>query len=191
MRILHIDADRPEKELVSNIASLIRPGKVFIYPTDTVYGLGCRMDDQKAVERIFQIKGRERIKPLSIAVSGIDMAKKYAVIDSAAERLLKNQSEPTTLILKKRDSVPDYVTGGLDTVGLRLIDCPFVKKLIDELGAPIITTSANTSGRAAPKNVAEIEHLVLENVDLLVDGRSCRSGKPSKVIDHSTGTVLR
>lgn len=191
MRILHIDADRPEKGLVSQIASLVRRGKVFIYPTDTVYGLGCRIDDPKAVERIYAIKGREEGKPLSIAVSGMGMAKEYAVIDPSAERMLKASGEPLTLILKKKGSVPDYVTGGLDTVGLRIVDCSFVKMLIDELGTPIITTSANTSGNKPPACVADIEHRVLEDVDVLIDARTCGTGKPSKVIDHSTGSILR
>ena len=191
MRVLHIDAERPEKELVSQIASLVRRGRVFIYPTDTVYGLGCRIDDPKAVERIYGIKGREECKPLSIAVSGIEMAKKYAEIDPSAERMLKASGEPLTLILKKKDSVPDYVTGGLETVGLRIIDCPFVRKLIDELGVPITTTSANTSGKKPPASVADIEHRVMEEVDVLIDSRSYGTGKPSKVIDHSSGSIIR
>jgi len=190
MKLLRINAEKPEKGLVSIVAKEVAGGGVIIYPTDTVYGIGCRLDPV-SIKRVFEVKRRDVSKPLSIACRDLDLAKEYAYISRAEEGYIRaNLGRPMTFILKKRDVVPDIVTGGLDSVGVRIIDSPFVRELLSVVGEPIVTTSANVSGGKAPVRVSEISAEVKNGVDYVVDGGPCRVGVPSMVVYPSTGRVV-
>jgi L-threonylcarbamoyladenylate synthase len=192
MKLLRTNADHFDGFLVSIVSQQIREGAVIIYPTDTVYGIGCSIDKVDSVKRIFEIKCREQDKPLSVAFPSIEMAKKYAEISPADEDYMKEHiNEPLTFVVKKKPSVPDFVTAGLDTVGIRIPDNEVLRKMLTAADMPIITTSVNFSGQKAPTKVGDIDMRIIEQVDLVIDSGPCRIGKPSKVIDLASGKVLR
>lgn len=191
MKILKI-GDNLNQDLVSIVSQQILDGRVLVYPTDTVYGIGCAINNIDGVERIFQIKCRSKDKPLSVAFSSLEMVKKYAEIRREEEEYMRAHiNEPLTFIVKKKPLVADIVTAGKNTVGVRILNHEFMNRVLEEADTPIITTSANISGEEAPACVGDIKMRVLEKVDLVVDGGPCRVGKPSKVVDLTTGRILR
>ncbi len=188
---LRIDSKNPEKDRIVFVAKAIKEGKIVIYPTDTVYGIGCDINSD-SVKRIFEIKKRNSEKPLSIAFSDFDMAKKYVFLEEKDERFIKEHiHEPYTFIVGKKKNVPDIVTSGKEGVGVRIIDHVVTRGIIDAVGIPIITTSANISGRKPPRSVEEIDDEIKREVDIIIDSGPCRVGKPSKIIDLRSREVLR
>jgi len=166
---------------------VLRNGGIIAYPTDTTYGIGCDISNKGAVERVFKIKGRDFNKPLSIACSSIEMLKGYADIDNDIAGMLDRFFPgPVTLLLKKSDLVPDKVTAGSERVGVRIPDHDETLELIEALGRPIITTSANLSGESDPVAAAEIKLAV----DLVIVGK-CKYGIPSTIIDMESRTIIR
>ena len=140
MKLLRTNADRLDGFLVSIVSQQIREGAVIIYPTDTVYGIGCSIDNIASVKKVYEIKCREQDKPLSIAFPNIEMAKKYAEISPEDEKYITEHiNEPFTFVVKKRPSVPDIVTSGKDTVGIRIPDNIILKKILEAADTPIIT----------------------------------------------------
>jgi len=191
MKILRISPDNPEEGKILCAADFLRRGKILIYPTDTVYGLGCSVDSPE-VKKIFDIKKRERNMPLSVAFSGIEMVEEYAIVgDEERKFVVDNIDEPYTFILKKKNGIPDAITAGKDTVGVRIPNHAVVRALVEKAGVPIITTSANVSGEAPSVSVEGIADEIKEGADLIIDSGPCRVGKPSKVIDLRSGKVLR
>ncbi len=169
----------------------IRDGAVFVYPTDTVYGLGCDALNEEAVGRIFEVKGRGLDKPLSVAFSDLDQLLEFVEVDEEQKMVMgKRLPGPYTFIVPNI-RIPKIVTAGLDTVGVRVPDYSLVRELIKKAKTPIVTTSANKSGGKAPCSVNEVDKGVLGIVDFALDGGACGSGKPSKIINLVTGERLR
>ena len=132
LKVLHINPENIEREnenrKLNLAAGLIREGKIIVYPTDTVYGLGCSIYS-KNINKIFEIKKRTN-KPLSVAFSDIKMLKKYAFMDAGQEKFIKeNLHKPYTFILKKKDKISDDITFG-EKLGARIPDNRIVKELI-------------------------------------------------------------
>lgn len=191
MRLLEINPQNPEKELILSVAKVIKKGGIIIYPTDTVYGIGCDINSD-SVKRIFDIKKRNFDKPLSVAFSNINMAKQYVFFSRKEEKfIMEHIYEAYTFIVKKRGVVPDIVTSGGGSVGIRIIDHEVTREIINSANVPIITTSANISGRMAPKTVEEMDDEIKKEADIIIDSGPCRSGVPSKVIDLRSGKILR
>lgn len=197
MKILKINSDNPEKEIIDKVVEAIKKGKVIIYPTDTVYGLGVNALDEKAVKKIFQIKGRDFNKPISIIVKDIEMAKKVASFGKDIEKILeKIFPGPVTVILFKKKILSEILTGGTEKIGLRIPDCKFTRILMENLDFPITTTSANISGSPVSTDIQEILNQ-FENQkikpDLIIDAgilsesqpafAKATAGKPSTVLD--------
>jgi L-threonylcarbamoyladenylate synthase len=146
-KILKINSDNPGEKVIKKAVEELKNGKVIIYPTDTVYGLGANALDEKAVRKVFEIKKRDFKKPISIIVRDLEMAKKVASFDKDTEKILKKIFPgPVTAILYKKKILPDILTGGSNKVGIRIPDCKFTQALMQELDFPITTTSANISG---------------------------------------------
>jgi L-threonylcarbamoyladenylate synthase len=191
MKLLRINAENPEKGLVSFIAREVALGRIIIYPTDTVYGIGCRLDPD-SVKKIFKIKERSQDKPLSIAFKDLASAKEYVSLSQEEERYIKEHlDKPMTFVVKKKDTVPDIVTSGKNTVGIRIIDDAFIRELLSCTGEPIITTSANVSGEKAPASFGEIRSELLKKADLVIDCGPCKVGIPSIVVYPATGELIR
>ena len=175
-------------ELASKEAALVlfKSGAV-VYPTDTLYGLGVNVFDTEAMRRLFLIKKRPAAKPVPVMVSSIAMAKSVAVIDYKQEEVLKSLwPGPFTFVLRKKSVVPYLVTGGKDSLALRIPDNDFCKRLLADFEGPISCTSANVSGEEPSVNPREIQkrfELEKHKPDLIVDAGTLPLSDPSTVID--------
>ena len=177
---------------IKDMAAVLNAGAIIIYPTDTIYGIGCLINFPKSIGRIFKIKKRPRIKPLLIMVKDLEMLKEYAIFNKKLEKIiLKNIKKPVSFVIKTRKGkIPGMVNANGDTIGVRFPNTVFLKKLFQKINYPLITTSANISGKPFPKRFRDIEKKILDKVDFSIKGKNL-SGKPSKVIDLKTGKVLR
>ena len=155
------------------------------YPTDTVYGLGASMKASQAIERIYQVKQRPRSLPLPLLLANISQIAEVA--DSVPEVAWKLAQHflpgGLTLILFKSSLVPEAITGGGRTVAVRIPAHPVTLALIRELGAPIIGTSANLSGRPSPVTAQEVAEQLGDKIDLIIDGGGCPQGIESTIVD--------
>lgn len=171
------------KLTVPEAAERIKSGDVVAFPTETVYGLGADAQNPGAVRKTFEMKGRPSDNPLIVHVSGREQAAELVTdISPAAETLIREfWPGPLTLVMKKRSHIPDAVTGGLDTVAIRMPDHPVALELIKETG-PLTAPSANRSGRPSPTSP---EHLIQDHGDTIhfIDGGRCSIGLESTVLD--------
>ncbi|MFQ5887332.1 MAG: L-threonylcarbamoyladenylate synthase [Candidatus Hydrothermarchaeales archaeon] len=172
---------RCTEEAIREAARLIGEGKLVVYPTDTLYGVGCSALDEGAIRTVFAVKKRDASKPLSIAVCDLRMLRRYTAFESRAMQVMERFFPgPLTFILRKRN-LPDVLTGGAETVGVRIPESRVALKLIMLAGVPIVSTSANVSGREPPETAEEaLEHL--PEVDLALDAGRL-AGLPSTIID--------
>jgi len=160
-----------------NIKEEILAGKILIYPTDTIYGLGCNALDENAVKKIREIKSRDKDKPLSIIAPSFEWIKENLIVDCDMKKYLPG---PYTIILKKKDKNFLKHVSNSDTLGVRIPDSDFCRK-IQESGVPFITTSVNLSGEPFANKVSGIKPAVLDKVDFIIDAKEL-SGKPSALI---------
>ena len=129
--------------------AVLQKGGLLAFPTDTVFGLGCIVED-KAISRVYEVKGRSFDKPLPMMCDSLAMMKRYAHVDERVEKIYEHfMPGALTLILKKKESVPSYATLGKDTIGIRVPDDEFILGLIADLGVPLMVTSANISGNGS------------------------------------------
>lgn len=168
-------------------AQILRRGGLLAVPTETVYGLAANGLDAKAVEKIYEVKGRPAIKPLSLMLPGPEAMPLYAgEVPAAAKALAEGfWPGPLTLVLKARDTIPDIVRAGGDTIGLRCPDHPLTLELLRELGFPLAAPSANPSGLPSPKSADEVLAYFDGQIDGVLDGGPCGLGTESTILDLS------
>lgn len=175
------------REAAEAVAELLARGGVVAVPTDTVYGLIADVLLPVAVRKIFRIKARAHAKALPVFVRDIPMARQYASIDGKLWRVLEELwPGRTTAVLRKRLAMPDLVTGGARTVGLRIPAHPFLEQLLALYPHPLVGTSANLSGSEPAQSADEVRRTFRGNVpqpDLLVDGGVLPPSPPSTVWD--------
>ncbi|MBI4132085.1 MAG: threonylcarbamoyl-AMP synthase [Candidatus Sungbacteria bacterium] len=173
MEIIHL-TERNHGAVVERAASLLRRGGVVAVPTDTVYGLAADVFRDTAVRKVFRIKKRSHTKALPVFIRGVQAAKTYAYVDAKLERLLaKLWPGQTTVVLRKRDAMPDLITGGTPKVGLRVPDHPFLSELLAIYPNPLTATSANISGSEPAVSGVDVQNTFRGRIpmpDLLVDG---------------------
>ena len=174
---------------VAEAAALIRAGKLVAFPTETVYGLGANALDAAAVARIFAAKGRPRSSPLIVHVDSLEMARSLAAVwPAAAETLARRYwPGPLTLVLFKAPAVPDVVTAGLPTVGLRIPAHPLALELIRAAGVPLAAPSANLFTELSPTTAAHVSHAL---ADFVLDGGPARVGIESTVLSLAGAPTL-
>ncbi len=176
-------------------AELIQNGETVIFPTETVYGLGANALDVLAVEKIFKAKGRPSDNPLIVHISKAEDMETLAEVipEGAASLAEKFWPGPLTIILKKKPCVPDTVSAGLDTVGIRLPENEIARDFIARCGVPIAAPSANISGKPSPTSFAHVFEDMNGRVAGIIRGGECRVGVESTVIDMTSEipTVLR
>jgi len=164
-------------------SQVVKGGGLMVYPTDTVYGLGCDPFNVEAVNRIFQAKGRRK-KPLPVLASDIEYVAKIAILSErvrkAASRFWPGQ---LTLVVPKRPALPDVVTCGVDSVGVRIPKHDIAVQLIRLCGGLLIGTSANKTGEEPPRTAEEATRQLGEDVDIVLDGGPTTFGMPSTVVD--------
>lgn len=170
---------------VQKAAAILRAGGLVAIPTETVYGLGADGLNPAAVENIFRAKGRPQDNPLILHVPDDTWLARYCQdIPETAYALTKRfWPGPLTLILPRRAVVPDVVTAGLDTVGMRCPDHPLTRAIIAAAGVPVAAPSANTSGRPSPTAAAHVLDDMDGKIDAVVDGGSCSVGVESTIVD--------
>ncbi|MBQ6495157.1 MAG: threonylcarbamoyl-AMP synthase [Bacilli bacterium] len=176
--------DNCNKELLVAASNCIKEGKLVIFPTETVYGIGADGLNANAVKNIFIAKGRASDNPLILHVSSIDMINRIAYIESKLEKDLINAffPGPLTIILKKKEIVPNIVCGNLDTVGVRMPINNIAHDLIELSNTPIAAPSANISGRPSGTNIKDIYDELNNRVDYIIDGGDTNIGLESTVI---------
>lgn len=157
--------------------SEIREGKIFIYPTDTIYGIGCDAENVLAVEKIRTIKGRDN-KPFSVIAPSLKWIKDNLVVDIDLKKFLPG---PYTVVLKKKKREFLSHVSELPTLGVRIPKCEFTK-LVQQVGVPFITTSVNFSGQKPVIAADEIPKEIRKQVDVVIEGDGECSGVPSALI---------
>ena len=158
------------KSEISKTLEQIKVGKIIVYPTDTIWGLGCDATNQSAVEKVYQIKNRSESKSLIILVDGMEMLEAYvAAVPEVIEKYIKTATNPTTVIYSQPIGLASNVVAQDDTVAIRIVKNEFCKALIKSFGKPIVSTSANFSNQPSPSNFDEIDPLLLEKADYIVN----------------------
>lgn len=173
------------REEVLRAAELIRAGRLVAFPTETVYGLGANALDPAAVARIFAAKGRPSTSPLIVHVSSVRMARELVVAEwteAAAVLAERFWPGPLTLILPKRPGIPDSVTAGLPTVGVRVPAHALALELLEAAEVPIAAPSANRFTQLSPTTAAHVREGLGDRVDLILDGGPCHVGIESTVL---------
>lgn len=187
---VYIDTQAPEAEYIEEAAEIIRNGQLVAFPTETVYGLGANALNAQACAEIFVVKGRPQDNPLIVHVSNLEMVKSLVTgWNKQAERCARAfWPGPLTLVLPKTAIIPDTVSAGLDTVGIRMPNNPVAIALIEKAGVPIAAPSANLSGKPSPTNGIHVWKDLQGRIPLILDGGVCDVGVESTVLDL-TGEV--
>ena len=172
---------------VERAAEVLRAGGLVAFPTETVYGLGADASNPAAVARVFEAKGRPPDHPLIVHLSDAALLGRWAVEIPDAARHLAHAfwPGPLTILLRRAPDVPDEVTGGRDTVGLRVPDHPVALQLLRAVGTGVAAPSANRFGRVSPTRADDVVDELGGEVDLVLDGGPCRVGVESTIVDLS------
>jgi L-threonylcarbamoyladenylate synthase len=180
---------------IDEAAAVLRAGGLVALPTETVYGLAANAEDPAAVARIFQAKGRPPSHPLIVHIGGAEHLDAWAADVPEAARLLAERCwpGPLTLVLRRSDRVPLEVTGGLETVALRVPDHPVALALLSAFGGGVAAPSANRFGSVSPTTADDVRAELGDAVDFVLDGGPCTVGVESTIVDVTgdTPTVLR
>jgi len=188
-----INPDNPQQRLIDQVVTQLKSGATICYPTDTCYGIGCDMFNQKAIKKIIQIKKRPKHKPFTFMCSSLKNISEYAHVSNSAYRLLKkNLPGPYTFVLPGTKLVPKIMSTKQKTVGIRVPDSEICALLLATLGNPIINTSVPYENDPPPIEAYEIEMLMGNRVDVIIEGGPAYPD-PSTVVDLTSNTpeILR
>lgn len=156
-------------EHTTQTVSILIQGKTILYPTDTIWGIGCDATNEAAVEKIFDVKNRPKEKSLIILVDSVEMLKSYVMVTPEMESLLASFELPTTVIYSNPKGVAENVVNADNTIAIRIVNHAFCRQLIQQFGKPIVSTSANVSGEKNPSSFEDISARIKDNVDFIVD----------------------
>jgi L-threonylcarbamoyladenylate synthase len=171
---------------IDEAVKVLNQGGIIIFPTDTAFGIGCRVDNENAVKKLFEIRKRPTTQATPILVNSLEMAREY--VTDIAKDVIENLINPfwpgaLTIVLKaKLDKVPSLVRGGTETVGVRMPNHEIVEDIINKVGVPILGPSANFNGEATPFEFKDLDSRLIPLVDYVVRGE-CSIKKASTVID--------
>ena len=180
------------QEQIERGVSILKQGGLVAFPTDTVYGLGAGANLYRAVERIYQVKGRPQNRALPLLLADTSQISEVAEPISQVAWLLVHNFLPgaLTLVLPKSNSVPDIITAGGKTVAVRIPAHPVPVALAQGLGSPIVGTSANLSGKPSALTAEEVYSQFADKIDLVIDGGRCPGGTESTIVDVTGETPL-
>ncbi len=187
MSVLTLDLDQPDPQVIRRTVEVIRAGKLLLYPTDTIYGLGCDPFQPDALRRILELKGRASSKGLLVLVHSPAAALSLAVgVPSTFESLAARfWPGPVTFLLPAPSGLPELLVGKGGLIGVRCPSHSFLGRLLTDLDSPLVSTSANISGKPEPHSIAELRQLFKGKVDLFLDAGQLPKRQPSSVIDLS------
>lgn len=180
--LVAINNQNPQMRLICKAVDVLRGGGIVIYPTDTVYGMGCDLFNKKGIERIYEIKRRVRKQPLSFICSDLKDISRYAQVSDGAYKIMKRLLPgPFTFILNASRSVPKIILPKRQTTGIRVPDNRICQALVGEMGSPIISTSVKDGDGELLSDPRIIEELYGKRVDMIIDG-GIIAATPSSVI---------
>lgn len=186
-KLVKVDSENPERELLTEAAEILRKGGLVAFPTETVYGLGANGLDGDACKRIYEAKGRPSDNPLILTIG--DISGLYPIVSRVTENAEKIIDAfwpgPITLVLPKADCVPSAVTGGLDTVAVRYPSNKIARELIKLAGIPVAAPSANSSGKPSPTRASHVAFDLDGKIDMIIDGGAADWGLESTILDVS------
>ncbi|MDG2194009.1 MAG: L-threonylcarbamoyladenylate synthase [Polaribacter sp.] len=162
----------------------LQAGKTILYPTDTVWGIGCDATDEKAVAKIYKIKQRKESKSLIVLVDSLEMLLAHVAVPEKTLQIIKKTTRPTTIIYPNPRGLAANVIAADNTVAIRIVQGNFCAQLIAQFRKPIVSTSANSSGEMTPKSFKEIGPAILESVDYIVNLHQ-------EKITHKSSTILK
>ena len=169
-------------EQIDEVVSIINQGGIVAFPTDTVYGLGCRYDLIEGIEAIKKAKGRDEKKPLPMMTYDINSINEVAKVNEKSKILMQAfMPGAFTIILPKNEIVPPYVTNGFDTIGIRIPDDKFIIDMIKAVGKPLLVTSANKSDTPSLVNAQDVIATIGEHIDAIVIG-DCKGSQASTIV---------
>jgi L-threonylcarbamoyladenylate synthase len=177
---------------IENAIAVLKKGGLILYPTDTVWGIGCDATNPAAIENIYKLKKRSNDKSLICLVSDLNMLEQYVEnVPKAAYDVIKFSVTPTTIVYDDPIRVSENLIAADNSMAIRIVEDEFCKKLIRKFKRPVVSTSANVSGEKTPLNFQEISKEILEGVDYVVNlHRDKKAGKPSTIIKiKNDGTV--
>lgn len=187
MELIKIDLKKPKPTIIEKALEILKRGGLVIYPTDTAYGLGANAFDEKAVRKVYEVKGRDFSKPTHIVVRDWKMIEELCFVNDLAKKLYdKFLPGPLTIILPKKKIVPDILTAGLKTIGVRIPNNHITIQLSNHIPFPYTTPSANKSGGKTPYSIEDVKkELDISKVDLILDAGKLPSTPPSTIVDLS------
>jgi L-threonylcarbamoyladenylate synthase len=171
-------------ELEKSIETL-ESGDLLLYPTDTVWGLGCDGTNEEAVKKVYALKERSESKSLVVLVNSLDMLNEYIrYIPDEALRLLNSLEKPTTIIYEHKQGLAKNMIAADNTIAVRIPNHKFCQDLITKFGKPIVSTSANKSGNETPKSFDQIDEAIIQGVDYVVNLERDH-------VSHKASTILK
>ena len=181
---------------IKNALTVLKQGGTILYPTDTIWGIGCDATNERAVNRIYEIKNREDKEGMLVLLDSADLLSRYVEIPDVAWELIDITDEPLTIIYPGARNLAAGLLSADSSVGIRIVNDSFCKKLIQQLGKPVVSTSANISGMEAPRVFTEISREIINSVDYVVGYRQddLTKAKPSGIIKlglNGEVTVIR
>lgn len=182
MAIININPDNPQGRLIEKVAKILADGGLVVYPTDTQYGLGCDLNNKKAIEKVYRLKQRSQKSPFSFVCADLTHIAEYAKVSNFAYRTMRRLLPgPYTFILDGTKLVPQLMLTKRHECGIRVPGHPIALGLVSALGRPIINTSAALEGQSPPTCAEEFNDLFKNQVDAVIDGGPV-PGRPSTII---------
>ena len=184
-------------EEVRKAGDHIKNGRIILYPTDTIWGIGCDATDPRAVQKVYNIKQRSDRKSMLVLMDGPIMLSRYLdKIPDQALKILNSTDNPTTIIYPDAKNLAENLIAEDGSIGIRITSDPFCRQLIERTGKPIVSTSANISGKPSPSLFSEIEPQLLKFIDYVVNWRQEETSptNPSTILkldEHGEITVIR
>ncbi|QLE00090.1 threonylcarbamoyl-AMP synthase [Galbibacter sp. BG1] len=180
-------------EEIQNTIETLNSGGLILYPTDTVWGIGCDATNPEAIKKVYELKKRDDSKALICLVSDLRMLQKYVYeIPDAAYDIIELASKPTTIIYDRPINVAKNLVAADDTLAIRVASDEFCQKLIRQFKRPIVSTSANISGLPTPQHFSQISDEILKGVDYVVNlHREKTNSKPSSIIKIGNDAVVK
>jgi len=184
-RVVRVDPTAPSPATLAAAGAAIRAGKLVAFPTESFYGLGVDARSATAVDRVFSVKGRPESKPLLVLVDGVASAEALcrSVSDEARELMARHWPGPLTLVLPAALDLPEALTAGTGTIGIRVPGYPVALALVRAAGVPVTAPSANPSGAPPPTTAAQVRDYFPEGVDIILDGGPTPGGVGSTIAD--------
>ena len=191
--LLEIHPEHPQGRYIARVVQCLQDGGIIAYPTDTTYGIGCSIFNKKGIERIYQMKQREQKKPFSFICPNISEIARYCRVSNGAFKIIKRYLPgPYTFVLDATRDVPDLLVTRQKTVGIRIPDNRICIDIVQLLGNPIVTTSANLSGEEPVGDPMVIQDVFGNRLDIIVDGGVLATDVSSVVsLVNDTPQVLR